>query len=416
MSAAKPDIKRFKAMGMDDPFPGYVQELGYPDEGRVITDSLDLDRLFDHCSQIDANDITIQSDYPVMAHVSGLKVRITKRPLALYEVERICNVIYGSNGVTQLRKGEDIDYRYTVVKKVPDEYGGMTPVSKRNFRINITGCWSNGDDNGIQVTARAIASTPPRLESLGIEQDIIDNLYPLQGMVCVCGPTGSGKTTLLAAVLVELIVDADSHRKIVTYEAPIEFLYDDLPRASALMAQHEIPRHLPSFARGVRNALRRAPEILLVGETRDAETAAASIEASQTGHALYTTVHANSVAHTLSRLANLFPPDQRMTKVFEFAEMLRLVVVQRLFKRIGGGRIACREFLAFDQDVRDQLRSATSLREAEHMLAKLVERKGQTLMSAVTKAHAAGLISDEDLQQVERENKSSVVEDLGMDF
>jgi defect-in-organelle-trafficking protein DotB len=157
--------------------------------------------------------------------------------------------------------------------------------------------------------------------------------------------------------------------------------------------------------------------VILVGETRDMETAQASLEASQTGHVVYTTIHSNSVPNTLSRVANMFSPSERMTKVFELAESLRLVVVQRLVRRAdGAGRIALREFLAFDQSVRDQLRMATSLREAEHLLAKIVERKGQTMLSCAQTAFDKGLISADQLVIIENEYKSNLIDDLGLDF
>lgn len=405
-----------RPMSLDDEFPGYEEHFGLPVEPRFM-DGQEFDLMLEHCAGHNAADVTIQTEEPVRAYIEGRNLRITKRSLTANEVETITNYIYGSNGVTQIRKGEEVDTRHMVVRRAPNAQGSMVVVSKLGFRVNITGCWSNGDENGMQITCRTIKALPPSLDDMNVEAEIIDALYPDQGMVCVCGPTGSGKSTLLAGGLRKIIEDPDSHRKIITYEHPIEYVYDELPRASAIVSQHEIPRHLPSFARGVRNALRRAPKIILVGETRDGETAQAALEASQTGHAVYTTVHSNSVANTLSRMANMFVPSERMTKVFELAESLRLVIVQRLVRRVDGkGRVALREFLVFDQAVRDQLRVATSLREAEHMLAKLVERKGQTMLSSAQRAFDAGLISADIMTVIERESKSSLIEDIGVSF
>lgn len=397
-------------------FPGYEPEFAFAPEPRLFG-AAQLDTLLEHCAGNDASDVTIQTEEPIYAHIQGRNVRITKRSLNANEVEILVNSIYGSNGVTQIRKGEEIDTRYVVVRRAKNAYDNMIVVAKFGFRVNITGCWSHGDENGMQITARTIKALPPSMDEMGIEPGIAENLYPEQGLVCICGPTGSGKSTILAGAMRKKIEDPKAHTKIITYEAPIEYVYDDLARATAIVSQHEVPRHVASFSRGVRNALRRAPKIILVGETRDMETAQASLEASQTGHAVYTTVHTNSVAHTLARLANMFPPAERMTKVFELAESLRVVVVQRLVRRADGkGRVALREFLVFDQGVRDQLRSATSLREAEHMLAKMVERHGQTMMSAAQRAFDGGLISADMMAVFERESKSSLIEDLGMSF
>lgn len=401
-----------RPMSLDDEFPGYEAGYALPVEPRLMN-GVDFDELLKHCAQCNASDVTIQSEEPIRAYIEGRNVRITKRVLSLHEVEAITNFIYGANGVTQLRKGEEVDTRHVVEHRGRNSQGSEVILGKLGFRVNITGCWSNGDDKGVQITCRTIKALPPSLDDMGVEDDIVEALYPDQGMVCVCGPTGSGKSTLLAGAMRKMIEDPESHRKIITYEAPIEYVYDDLRRASAIVSQHEIPRHLPTFAKGVRNALRRAPKVILVGETRDFETAQAALEASQTGHALYTTVHSNSVANTLSRMANMFLPSERMTKVFELAESLRLIIVQRLVRRADGkGRVALREFLVFDQSVRDQLRVATSLREAEHQLARLVERQGQTMLSSAQKAFDAGLISADIMAIFERESKVSLIDDL----
>lgn len=405
-----------RPMSLDDPYPGWEDQYGFHDEPRNFT-RLDFDALLTHATGKGASDITIQSDEPVVAYIEGRNLRITKRALNNNELEVIVNHIYGSNGVSRIRGGEDIDTRYPVVKRAANEAGNMVIVEKLGFRINITGCWARGDDNGMQITCRSIKSSPPRLKTMAVEERIVDDFFPEQGLVCVCGPTGSGKTTLLASAMVEVIIDPDSHKKIITLESPIEFTFDDIPRASAVVSQHEIPRHLKSFARGVRNTLRRAPKIILVGESRDGETVEAALEASQTGHTVYTTVHSNSVANTLARMANMFPPNERMTKVFELAESMRMIVVQRLVrKKDGSGRVALREFLVFDQAVRDQLRVVSTLREAEHILAKLVEKRGQSMLSAAQRAFDAGQICGDVMATFERESRSSLIEDLGMDF
>ena len=114
----------------------------------------------------------------------------------------------------------------------------------------------------------------------------------------------------------ELAEQPDSHRKILTYEAPIEFVYDALDTPTAIVSQSEIPRHLPTFAAGVRNALRRKPRLILVGEARDTETISAVLEAALTGHPVYTTLHSNGVAETIRRL----PSKRTTTLLFALAE------------------------------------------------------------------------------------------------
>src|SRR5690606_22319697 len=113
---------------------------------------------------------------------------------------------------------------------------------------------------------------------LMVDQEIIDHWAPRDGIVLITGPTGSGKSTLLAAGMRMLIERPDGCGKMLTYEAPIEFVYDLVTSDKSLVAQSEIPRHLKNFEDGVRNALRRKPNIILVGEARDRETISAAIE------------------------------------------------------------------------------------------------------------------------------------------
>ena len=127
--------------------------------------------------------------------------------------------------------------------------------------------------------------------------------------ILITGGTGSGKSTLLAAGNRMLLERPQGCGKMLTYEAPIEYVYDSIQSPRSLVSQSEIPRHLPDFAHGVRNALRRKPEIILVGESRDRETINASIEAAQTGHAVYTTTHTLGVANTVQRQLSLCTMD-----------------------------------------------------------------------------------------------------------
>ena len=113
----------------------------------------------------------------------------------------------------------------------------------------------------------------------------------------IAGETGSGKTTTLAALMRRVLEEPTPiHGNLITYEAPIEFVFEAIDSSTSTVMQHEIGLHLPSFAAGVRNSLRRKPALLLVGELRDMETIMASVEAANTGHPIYTTTHANDVA------------------------------------------------------------------------------------------------------------------------
>jgi defect-in-organelle-trafficking protein DotB len=148
---------------------------------------------------------------------------------------------------------------------------------------------------------------------------------------------------------------------------------------------------LPSFAAGVRNALRRKPNIILVGEARDRETVTAAIEAGQTGHLVYSTVHTIGVAATIRRMVSVFEPAERTERAFAMMETLRMVVTQALVPKVGGGRIGLREFLVFDENVREILLDLP-IEKWTTETQRLLLRYGQTMEQTATKAFKAKLI------------------------
>lgn len=336
-----------------------------------------------YCVNLGASDITLQTGETVFAEIYGRLFKVTRRSLSNTEVGEIINAIYGPNGTAQLMSGKDLDTHYEIRPNRSERY---------RFRINATACQIEGHD-GIQITARTIPSDPPTLASMNLPQAILDSLAPEQGVVYVTGATGSGKSTLLAAIIRSIAEAVDSNRKILTYESPIEFVYDSVVTTSALVSQSEIPRHLPSFAAGVRNALRRKPRLILVGEARDPETISAVMEAAMTGHPVYTTLHSNSVAETVRRLVTTFPSEERAGRTIDIIETVRLIISQRLIPTLDNKRVALREYLVFDEKLRDQLLE-TDPNNITAMVRKFVREQGQTMAQDAKAKFDAGLISE----------------------
>ena len=291
--------------------------------------------------------------------------------------------MYGPNGTAQIMSGKDLDTHYEIRPNRSERY---------RFRINATGCQVEGHD-GIQITARTIPTDPPTLASMNLPQNVVDALTPEQGVVYVTGATGSGKSTLLSAVIRSIAEDPNSNRKILTYEAPIEFVYDSVQTTSAIVSQSEIPRHLPSFASGVRNALRRKPRLILVGEARDQETIGAVMEAAMTGHPVYTTLHSNGVAETVRRLVTTFPADERPGRTIDIIETIRLVISQRLLPTVDGKRVALREYLIFDEKLRDMLLDVDPI-NITAVVRRMVRERGQTMEQDAKAKFEAGIISE----------------------
>jgi len=303
----------------------------------------DLDRLVLFCVDHHASDITIQSGSKVLAEVYGKMREVTVRALSHAEVSELMNGIYGANAVTQILSGMDIDTQYEVRPLRGQRY---------RFRVNGTGCYVQGHE-GIQITMRSIPLDPPRLADMNLPQSLIDALIPLQGIIIVAGATGSGKSTLLSSIMREILETKDG--KILTYESPIEFVYDNIKAPNAIISQHEVPKHLPDFPSSIRNALRRKPTYILVGEARDAETISAVIDAALTGHTVYTTVHSNGVADTIRRMVSAFKAEERHSRSLDLVTLVRAVIWQALLPSADGKRVALREWLIFNEEVRNQL-------------------------------------------------------------
>lgn len=336
-----------------------------------------------HCVKSGASDITFQTDESIFAEIYGRLKKVTRRRLSNTEVGEIINAIYGPNGTAQLMSGKDVDTHYEIRPNRSDRY---------RFRINATACLVEGHD-GIQITARTIPSDPPTLKSMNLPKDIENAIAPEQGVVYVTGATGSGKSTLLAAIIRSIAENPESHRKILTYESPIEFVYDTVETVSAIVSQSEIPRHLPDFASGVRNALRRKPRLILVGEARDEETISAVMEAAMTGHPVYTTLHSSNVPETVRRLVTTYPAEERAGRTIDLIETMRLIISQRLAPTVDGKRVALREYLVFDEKIRDLLLDADP-NNITAMVRKMVRKHGRTMSADAKEKFDAGLISE----------------------
>ncbi len=379
-----------------------MSEFILPNEPVRFTQA-ELDRVLLHCVNLGASDITFQTNSPIMAEIHGKIIPVTARKLTNTEVGDLINSIYGANGTTQILSGKDVDTHYE-----------MRPVrgERYRFRINGTGCQIEGHD-GIQITARTIPTTPPDLESLELPEEIIENMAPRQGTVVITGPTGSGKSTLLASIIKSLLMQPEGNRKMLTYESPIEFVYDMIDAPSSLISQSEIPRHLPSFAAGVRNALRRKPGLILVGEARDPETIAAVIEAALTGHPVYTTVHSNGVADAVRRMISTFPGDERHGRALDILETLRMVVWQQLAPSTDGKRVALREYLVFNDAIRDKLLDMEIDKLASET-RKLLKQYGQPMVVDAQKKFNEGKLEERYFKLIETQSKMHD-KDLGLE-
>lgn len=195
--------------------------------------------------------------------------------------------------------------------------------------------------HGLGAIFRLIPNRIKTIDDLGLPK-VIESFGDLRsGLVLVTGPTGSGKSTTLAAVIDYM--NANSARHIITIEEPIEFVH---PNKKSVITQREVPNETPSFAAGLKNALREDADVVLVGEMRDLETISLALTAAETGLLVFGTLHTNNAQKTIDRIIDAFPADQQELIRTMLSTSLRGVVAQLLLKRKdGGGRIAVNEIL-----------------------------------------------------------------------
>lgn len=204
------------------------------------------------------------------------------------------------------------------------------------FRVNIL-----KQKGHFGAVLRVIPSKVPTLDELGLPPVLKKIAREERGLVLVTGVTGSGKSTTLAAMINE--INTESRKHIVTIEDPIEFLHED--RLSRI-TQREVGADTESFAMALRAALRQDPDVILVGEMRDAVTIDTGLKAAETGHLVFSTVHTNDAAKTIGRIIDVFPHDAQAAVRLRLAENLRATISQRLLRRADNqGRVVAMEIM-----------------------------------------------------------------------
>jgi twitching motility protein PilT len=269
------------------------------------------------------SDVHLAVGVPPMLRMNGDLVPIRFRELAAPELEAYVTEILTRNLADRFRAGHDVDFSYV------SEEGGR-------FRVNVF-----RKDSGVGAVFRTIPAEVPTLDSLALPPIVKKLCDYHQGMILVTGSTGTGKSTTLAAMID--LLNTNKKLNIISLEDPIEFVHRS---KQSQVVQRELGTHLPTFAEGVRAAMREDPDVILVGELRDPETISMAMTASETGHLVLGTLHTTSAVKTIDRMIDALPADEReQTKSF-LAQSLIAVITQVLVKRPEGrGRRAVCEIM-----------------------------------------------------------------------
>ena len=260
------------------------------------------------------------------------------------------------DGVEPLTEADLDAYLRTVTAIAPQRYDlyhesgdldiAYTAGDLPRFRVNAF-----RQRGATSFALRVIPKNVPRFEDLGLPDGIRALAEEHRGLVLVTGATGSGKTTTLAAMIDYINRARQSH--IVTIEDPIEILHPD---HQSIVNQREIGLDTENFGQALRRALRQDPDTILIGELRDAETAQTALQAAESGHLVFSTLHTVDAAETIGRMIEFFPEGKQIQIRSIMAGVLRGVVSQRLLPRLGGGRVAAVEVMITNSRIADLIR------------------------------------------------------------
>jgi twitching motility protein PilT len=316
-------------------------------------------------TQQGCSDVHLAVGVPPMLRMHGDLMPIKFRELRAVELEGYITEILTHAQNQQFAKGGDLDFSYVSTE------GGR-------FRVNVY-----RKDTGVGATFRAIPAEVPTLEKLALPPIVAKLCDFHQGMVLVTGSTGTGKSTTLAAMIDHL--NQTRRLNIISLEDPIEFVH---PSKNSQVIQRELGTHIPSFAEGVRAAMREDPDVILVGELRDAETISMAMTAAETGHLVLGTLHTTSAVKTIDRVIDALPVEEReQTKSF-LAQSLLAVVTQVLVKTADGhGRKAICEVLMMTKAIAKLIQTEqthqipTQLQMGRDLGMQLLD---QALLAAIT--------------------------------
>jgi twitching motility protein PilT len=288
----------------------------------VSTGTNRVDRFLAVLPKRNGSDLHLSVGSPPIIRIDGDLERIRYRALTEGDFYNLVGPIAPPRIWTQYGETRDVDFAYQMG-------------AEARFRVNLF-----RQERGSAAVFRLIPARVPTVEELELPRSVADLASAGRGLILVTGPTGSGKSTTLAAILDR--INRRVSRHVVTIEDPIEFVHAN---DRSIFTQREIGPDVPSFAEGVKAAIREDPDCLLVGEMRDLETMRMALTAAETGLLVFATLHTNSAAKAVDRIIDAFPASEQEQIRIVLAETLRAVVAQQLLKKKVSGRVPAFEVL-----------------------------------------------------------------------
>lgn len=325
----------------------------------------------------DASDILLIPGLPAAYKISGVITREGERllPDALDALVREAYILAGNRSMERLERTGDDDFSFAV------------PQLSR-FRVNAL-----RQRGSLALVIRVVSFSLPDRTTLGIPDSVMSFASCSRGLVLFTGPAGSGKTTTLACIVDAINSTRNLH--VITIEDPIEYLHH---HKMSVVTQRELATDTVSYDAALRAALREAPDVILVGEMRDAETIRAAVTAAETGHLVISTLHTLGASNTIDRIVDSFPPEQQQQIRTQLALVIEGVVSQQLVPAVDGALVPAFEVMTVTPAVRNMIR----------------ESKAHQLDNVISSSAAEGMITmDQSLLQLVRDRRISPDAALG---
>lgn len=320
-----------------------------------------LDELLLMCAKQEASDLHIGvGKYPTL-RIDGALVPLTQYPIITpKDAHGLVMALVTDEEKKTLEEHLEVDFSYAFEDRA-------------RFRVNVY------HQKGFLAAAlRLIPAQVRTIEQLGLPSIIHDFSGLAQGFVLVVGPAGHGKSTTLAALLDEINRTRTEH--IITIEDPIEYVFT---QDKSIVSQREVGGDTESFANGLRSILRQDPNVIMIGEMRDAASIATALTAAETGHLVMSTLHTNSAAQTIDRIINSFPSEQQNQIASQLSAVLAGIISERLIPRVDGGRVPACEVMINNAAIRNLIRERKT-----YQIDLVIETNSQDGMITLNKSLA----------------------------
>ncbi|NBD19990.1 PilT/PilU family type 4a pilus ATPase [Aquabacterium fontiphilum] len=328
-----------------------------------------LERILRLMAEKKASDVFLSARTPILIKISGQLLQLTDQPLTPSQPRQLLSELVSPTQMEELDETGELNL-------------GITIPGVGIYRLSAF-----KQRGSVAAVFRYIPSDIPPLESLNVPPVLSDLVLQKRGLILVVGATGAGKSTTLAAMLEHRNQRMTGH--ILTIEDPLEFLFSN---KKSIVNQREVGRDTQSLQVGLKNALRQAPDCILIGEIRDRETMTAALSYALSGHLVLSTLHANNSHHALGRILSFYTPEARPALLSDLASGLKAIVSQRLLKSTTGGRVPAVEVLLNTQLVGELIEKGdfTGVKEA---MDKSLAEGSQTYEADIARLINEGLVS-----------------------